>query len=328
VLWTLWQPHSVTWQVAAAALLLALVMDLTWGEPPVRWHPVVWMGRSLNWFADQFVPTSVTLEKTQSMRSFYLGSVYWIAQAATVFIVCSALVAVLAGLAAPVATVLLACLLKPMLSWRMLRDEVVAVEAALSRSLPSGRSQLSRLVSRDVSQLNAVQVRESAIETLAENLNDSVVAPIFWFVLLGLPGAAVYRFANTADAMWGYPGMRAGRYWQWAGKWAARADDALSWLPARITGLLLLVWYPKLLVRLPAEAARTTSPNSGWPMAAAALALNLRLGKPGVYVLNQAGRDAGLADIAVAINLASKTLMVFIFIAQAAIYCIARCELG
>jgi adenosylcobinamide-phosphate synthase len=86
-----------------------------------------------------------------------------------------------------------------------------------------------------------VQVRESAIESLAENLNDSVVAPLFWFALLGLPGAALYRFANTADAMWGYPGMRGGRYWQWAGKWAARADDVLSWLPARITALLLAV---------------------------------------------------------------------------------------
>ncbi|WP_143760170.1 CobD/CbiB family cobalamin biosynthesis protein, partial [Colwellia marinimaniae] len=91
----------------------------------------------------------------------------------------------------------------------------------------------------DVQPLDATAVRESAIESLAENLSDSVIAPLFWFVLLGLPGAALYRFANTADAMWGYPGMRGGRYWQWAGKWAARADDVLSWLPARLTALLL-----------------------------------------------------------------------------------------
>jgi adenosylcobinamide-phosphate synthase len=110
-------------------------------------------------------------------------------------------------------------------------------------------------------------------------------------VLLGLPGAAVYRFANTADAMWGYLGLRNGRDWTWAGKWAARADDALSWLPARITALLLhgLARTPgwRMLQR---EARRTPSPNSGWPMAAMALRLGVRLGKPGVYVLNADGR--------------------------------------
>jgi len=136
----------------------------------------------------------------------------------------------------------LALLLKPLLAWRMLRDEVQAVEDALAVSLDAGRQRLSRIVSRDTRALTETEVRESAIETLAENLNDSVVAPVFWFVLLGLPGAVVYRFANTADAMWGYRGMHNGRYWEWAGKWAARADDVLSWLPARVTALLLGSW--------------------------------------------------------------------------------------
>src|SRR5690606_3824928 len=125
----------------------------------------------------------------------------------------------------------LGLLLKPMFSWRMLRDEVHAVEQALGESLAAGRARLAWLVSRDVSALDASQVRESAIESLAENLNDSVVAPLFWFAVAGLPGAALYRFANTADAMWGYRGERHGRDWTWAGKWAARADDLLSWLP-------------------------------------------------------------------------------------------------
>ena len=91
------------------------------------------------------------------------------------------------------------------------------------------------LVSRDTSSLTTSEARESAIGWSAENLNDSVVASIFWFVLFGLPGAAVYRFANTADAMWGYRGVRHGVNWECAGKWAARADDVLSWLPARLT---------------------------------------------------------------------------------------------
>lgn len=165
-------------------------------------------------------------------------------------------------------------------------------------------------------------MRESAIESLAENLNDSVVAPIFWFVLFGLPGAAVYRFANTADAMWGYPGVYKGQNWAWAGKWAARVDDVLSWLPARITAALLLLvagWRGAVLARqLPAQARLTPSPNSGWPMAAMALNLDVALRKPGVYVLNPQGRAAVAADTAGALVYASKALLALLVIAQAA----------
>lgn len=205
-------------------------------------------------------------------------------------------------LAVWMAAPLMALCLKPMLSWRMLRDEVQAVEDALSVSLDAGRERLRWLVSRDVSVLDEAGVRESAIETLAENLNDSVVAPLFWFAVSGLPGAALYRFANTADAMWGYPGERSGRHWQWAGKWAARADDVLNWIPARLTAALLMMTATSLPVpaerttnNIPSarrwrtlwrEAARTPSPNSGWPMSAMALRLGVSLGKPGVYRLN------------------------------------------
>lgn len=210
--------------------------------------------------------------------------------------------------------------------------------------MAQGRERLSWLVSRDVTDLTESQVRESAIESLAENLNDSVVAPIFWFVLLGLPGAALYRFANTADAMWGYRGMYKGRNWEWAGKWAARADDVLSWVPARITAVLLAMVSQRqeaasarpapiaagatdpdrplatsFLVRLLAEARRTPSPNSGWPMAAMALALGVRLHKPGVYVLNAAGRSPQAQDTRRALVYASNVVIALVFIAQVAI---------
>ena len=168
---------------------------------------------------------------------------------------------------------------------------------------------------------------QGAIETLAENLNDSVVAPVFWFLLLGLPGAALYRFANTADAMWGYPGVYKGENWAWAGKWAARADDVLSWVPARITALLLLLVQGArglgLLARLPAEAIKTPSPNSGWPMAAMALSLKVALRKPGVYVLNPQGRAAQAADTSLALIYASKTVLALVGFAQAAMFFIA-----
>jgi adenosylcobinamide-phosphate synthase len=167
------------------------------------------------------------------------------------------------------------------------------------------------LVSRDVTDFSEVQVRESVIESLAENLNDSVVAPIFWFVVLGLPGALMYRFANTADAMWGYPGMYRGRNWQWAGKWAARADDVLSWLPARITALLLALAAAGVsLAQLYRDAARTPSPNSGWPMTAMAMALGCSLSKPHFYVLNASGREPQAADTERAIHLAGRALLI------------------
>lgn len=178
----------------------------------------------------------------------------------------------------------------PLFSIRLLHSEAKSVETALSGSLEAARRRLSRLVSRDTSRLTAAEVREAALETLSENLTDSVVAPLLWFAVLGLPGAAVYRFANTADAMWGYRGD-----WEWRGKWAARADDVLNWIPARIAALL--VWAGSFdLRRLPAVARCTPSPNGGWTMGALALSLGVRLSKPGVYVLNPDGQEVSSDD--------------------------------
>jgi adenosylcobinamide-phosphate synthase len=148
--------------------------------------------------------------------------------------------------------------------------------------------------------------------------------------------------------MWGYRGIYKGQNWEWAGKWAAWADDGLSWIPARITaGLLALVfWWQALasaspqvidatradpnapdstrfMARLRAEARRTASPNSGWPMAAMALALGVRLQKPGVYVLNAAGREALAQDTQLATVYAAKALVALVFLAQAALISVA-----
>ena len=276
---------DLTVLVFVAAPLAAMLIDNYLGEPPARWHPVVWMGNYLNWAAGLIQPNPSP--EIRDLRSFTLGAAFWCAGAAIVFIVSAMLEWAILQLPWVLAALLMGLALKPMLAWAMLRREVQAVEEALSESLEAGRERLSWLVSRDTSTLSASEVRESAIESLAENLNDSVVAPIFWFVLFGLPGAAVYRFANTADAMWGYRGLRHGVNWEWAGKWAARADDVLSWLPARLTALLLAgVAGRTNLKALRREARKTPSPNSGWPMAAMALALGVHLQKPGVYVLN------------------------------------------
>ena len=314
----------------AAALVLALLVDWRLGEPPVRWHPVVWMGHYLGWVGRRVAPSTPTAGP--DYKSFSLAALMWWAGAAAVCVAAWFLQKTLLQLPQALGTwpggllaaLLLGLLLKPLLAWAMLRSEVLAVDAALGASLDAGRQRLAWLVSRDVAALTEGQVRESAIESLAENLNDSVVAPIFWFVLLGLPGAALYRFANTADAMWGYRGERNGRHWEWAGKWAAWADDVLSWLPARITAVLLMAVAGCNAWRtLPEQARRTPSPNSGWPMAAMALCLGVRLGKPGVYTLNAVGRVPLAADTQRAVVLARNTVLALILWAWAALYLIA-----
>ena len=301
----------------AAVPLLAFGLDVAFGEPPVRLHPVVWMGQYLQWAGERIAPSVVVdvppseggrhenasriaesarigLSETggattvrDARRQFRLGALAWLLGAAVTTSLAWGVQGALGQLPVWLAVPLLALCLKPLFAWRMLRDLVAQVEAALGQGLQAGREQLAHLVSRDVQQLDDAGVRESAIETLAENLSDSVVAPLLWFALLGLPGAALYRFANTADAMWGYPGVHGGRHWQWAGKWAAHADDVLNWLPARLTaGLLMLGAGRTLWQALPAQAALTPSPNGGWPMGAMALRLGVGLGKPGVYRLN------------------------------------------
>ena len=317
--------------VVALVLLLALWIDVRFGEPPGWVHPVVGMGRYLQTCGRVTVrcrpgPAFVFGAVAWWLGVLVTGTLAWGLQALAFRHVAQG--GVTPDLASGIALVLMACLLKSMLSWRMLRDEVGAVEAALQQSLAAGRARLAMLVSRDTTLLSECEVRQSAIESLAENLNDSVVAPIFWFVLFGLPGAAIYRFANTADAMWGYRGMRHGQNWEWAGKWAAWADDVLSWLPARLTALLLALVVRGEGGKLPLEtlgleARKTPSPNSGWPMAAMALALGVSLSKPGVYTLNPDGRLALAADISSAQKLALKALVLLVLCALLAIVLIA-----
>lgn len=291
--------------VLAAALWLALAVDHWLGEPPARMHPVVGMGRWLDWAGRHVAPLPGDARRA---GPFVRGALVWLVGAFVAAGLGWLLQWAAGALPAVLATVALALCLKPLLAWRMLRDEVAAVEAALGRSLPEGRERLARLVSRDVQRLDAGEVRESAIESLAENLNDSVMAPLFWFAIAGLPGAALYRFANTADAMWGYRGERGGRDWTWAGTWAARADDALSWLPARLTALLLMLAAGRWLAGLRREAARTPSPNGGWPMGAMALLLGVHLRKPGVYVLHAGGRAPQARDTQRALLLAGRAV--------------------
>ena len=289
--------------VIPLAMIVALLIDAALGEPPAAWHPVVWMGKFLNRWGRG-------LPDRTAARAFFGGATAWIVGAAlfacVAWAVSRGVMWVVRELLSPwphlgVTALVCGVLLKPLLAWRLLRTEVLAVESALGESLEAGRARVAHICSRDTRSLTAGRVRETAIESLAENLNDSVIAPLFWFAVAGLGGATLYRFANTADAMWGYRDR-----WEWAGKWAARADDVLSWIPARITAVALVT--PHLWRRLRGEAHRTPSPNSGWPMGAMALRLGVQLGKPGMYVLNPQGRHATAADAVRAVRVATAAI--------------------
>lgn len=281
-------------RTGAAAVAVAMALDAAFREPPLAAHPVRWTGRYLA-SAERRVPAA------PPRRALAAGGLAWALGAATAYGAGLAVSRVAGRLPGPARPLVLGVALWPLVAHRMLLDEVAAVERALTGpgGLEAGRAAVGRIVSRDVSALTADDVRQAAVESLGENLSDSVVAPLFWYAVGGLPAAALYRFANTADAVWGYRTPR----WNRAGRVAARSDDLLNLAPARLTGALLagrrVPWN-----RLCTEAARTPSPNAGWPMAALALRLGVRLAKPGVYTLGDDGRAVTAADTRAALRLA------------------------
>jgi adenosylcobinamide-phosphate synthase len=264
------------------ALLLALAMDAWLGEPPTAIHPVVWMGRALSWLEGR-------APRSQMARLVY-GSVVAVGLPVAWGVVGAWLERV-----APWPVQALA--LKPTFAGRSLLRAGQRVECALADGdLEKARSDLRWLVSRSTHELDSRLIAAAAIESLAENLVDSWVAPLLAYACFGLSGAYAYRTANTADAMWGY---RTPEY-EHLGKAAARLDDALNLLPARLAVLLLVVLGNNRRASLEIwrrDAGRTPSPNAGQSMAALAGQLGVRLEKCDTYVLNAAAPDPVPADL-------------------------------
>lgn len=267
----------------------ALLLDRTLGEPPLWAHPVMAIG----WVADQ-VERTIMRPGVPARAQVVCGGIGW---------------AIGLGACTSVGWAIRACpwpvqamALWTLFSHRMLVDEVAKVETALDQSLEEGRAQVAMLVSRPTGALDASQVRAAAIESLAENLSDSVTAPLLWWAIGGMPGVAAYRWMNTADARFGYRDDR----WEYLGKVAARMDDVANLVPARITGLAL-ARTPALIRQTIGEAHKTASPNAGWPMGAMAHYLGTTLQKIGVYTLNPAGCPPRKGDIARAIRRVNST---------------------
>ncbi|MDO5017600.1 MAG: adenosylcobinamide-phosphate synthase CbiB [Porphyromonas sp.] len=201
--------------------------------------------------------------------------------------------------------------------------EVEEVFNQLAHSLEAGRRQLSRIVGRDTQYLTEEECKTAALETLSENLSDGVVAPLFWFALLGVPGMAAYKMVNTLDSMIGYKNERYGAF----GYVAAKIDDIANWIPSRLTALLMLIVNKRhdLIREVFREGRNHTSPNSGYPEAALALMLNCQFGGSHYYngemvskpVIGKVSRPLSDSDLGVALQTNRKVEMLMILIITA-----------
>jgi adenosylcobinamide-phosphate synthase len=255
--------------MSAALLVPALLLDAAFGEPHWLWsrlpHPAVIMGRAVGWL-------DARLNRGENRKAKGV-------LALLVLVVGAGLTGeVIAALPdAGLLEVLVAAIL---LAQRSLVDHVQAVADALRLSLADGRRMVARIVGRDTAALDEAGVARAAIESAAENLSDGVVAPALAFLVFGLPGLMIYKITNTADSMIGHRTPRHEQF-GWA---AARLDDVLNWIPARLTAALILITHGRLD---PAPVLRDgplhRSPNAGWPEAAMAVVLNVALSGPRSY---------------------------------------------
>ena len=297
-----------------APLLIGWLLDLVFGDPSKLPHPIVWFGKAIAFCEHRLnrgnhrklkgALTAVFLIVATFALTWFLRS-----QCSVFNIQCSI---------AFDALIIFYCL-----AGTTLIREVRAVFIALDRSLDEGRKQVARIVGRDTSELSAQEVRTAALETLAENLSDGVIAPLFWLAILGTPGMLAYKMVNTLDSMIGY---KTERYKDF-GCWAAHIDDIANYIPARLTAFLMIL--PKLftfhfsLFTFVRKYGRChASPNSGYPEAALAGILDCRFGGPHYYFgelfdkpfIGTNDRSLTTADMktAVRINRTAEILMVML----------------
>jgi len=281
MLWTTGLAPPATICLAA---LLALLLDAVFGEPDWLYrrvpHPVAWLGARVaaaddRWNRDDRTPLArISLGLALTLITTLLALAVGLVVGAVLWRV-------------PGGFLLEAALAATLLAGRDLYDRVAAVARDLGHSLYEGRAAVAHIVGRDPDTLDRGGVARAALESLAENFSDGLVAPLFWYLLLGLPGLVAYKAINTLDSMLGHRTPRYNAF----GKAAARLDDAVNWIPARLSGALIALsalalpgaqsgraW--RTMVR---DAPRHRSPNAGWPEAALAGALGFALAGPRVY---------------------------------------------
>ena len=289
------------------SLLIGWLLDLLLGDPAWLPHPVVGFGKMIASGEHRWNKGSHRILKGALLAVGLILLVFGIVWA----------IRHLLGIFAPIFDVIaIFCCL----AGTTLIREVREVFHAVDRSLEEGRKQVARIVGRDTSELSAQEVRTAALETLAENLSDGVIAPLFWLAIGGVPAMMAYKMVNTLDSMIGY---RTERYKDF-GCWAARIDDVANYIPARITALLMVIaaGKPQLIGFVWRNGRNHASPNSGYPEAALAGILDCRFGGPHYYFgelfdkpyIGENARELATADMqkAVRINRMAEVLAIIV----------------
>lgn len=254
------------------SLLIGWLLDLLIGDPARLPHPIVWFGKMIAFGEHRL---------NKGFHRKLKGALMTVTLILLVFVLTCLLRHYLSLSTYHLSLVFDAIIIFYCLAGTTLIREVRAVFLALDHSLEEGRKQVARIVGRDTSELSAQEVRTAALETLAENLSDGVIAPLFWLALLGTPGMLAYKMVNTLDSMIGY---KTERYKDF-GCWAAHIDDIANYIPARLTAFLMIIvsGKPKLFGFVWRNGRCHASPNSGYPEAALAGILNCRFGGPHTY---------------------------------------------
>ena len=273
----------MTVQTYILPLLIGWFLDLLLGDPQWMPHPVVWFGKMIS-FGEKHLNKGKHRKLKGALLSLFFVTFVFVVTWALLY-----MASLLAGnfdfslftLHFSLSTLLSSLIIFYCLAGTTLIREVRQTFLAVDRSLEEGRKQVARIVGRDTSQLSAQEIRTAALETLAENLSDGVIAPLFWLAIGGVPGMLAYKMVNTLDSMIGY---KTDRYKDF-GCFAARLDDVANYLPARITAFLMVLASGRftLLKFVAKYGPRHASPNSGYPEAALAGILGCRFGGPHTY---------------------------------------------
>lgn len=281
--------ESAVFSPGLEVLALAILMDIFIGEPPAIIHPVVWTGRIIKYL------------KNLSFGNKKIFGIFMVVITAGISLLAGAGVVISSSYISETFFLLLAAyFLKSTFSFKLLLTSARQIKSKLElKSLINAKKDLKALVSRDTTDLDTSHLSSAVIESISENFVDGIVSPLVFYLILGLPGALAYKAVNTLDSMIGYKNKEFIEL-GWA---SARLDDILNWIPARIS--LIFIFAASIFTGSPINAVKicirdralTASPNSGWPMAATAGSLGVKLEKKGHYILGGEFREPVPEDI-------------------------------